>query len=230
MGGLEGVEVIVFESIDAYFNTPKRWGAEELTPARAMVAEFVRRYSVLGFDCTVLEVQTLEWFFDRAITVRATPSSLNLQLSANRFGPYSDLLRHLLHHLDGSYLHFEKRLSDATTQDVIWFDAGRRSEVPGYLETEEVRPFREALADTAAIIEGFESPLGRELLATVDWLVTREHAEPTVEGIRQALARWPGVEGAGERKARIFDDRMLDLALRRLGESPLASASVGGGR
>jgi len=32
-------------------------------------------------------------------------------------GPYSDLLRHLLNGLDGSYLHCDKRLSDAGPSD-----------------------------------------------------------------------------------------------------------------
>ena len=39
----------------------------ELTPARALIAELVRRYSVLGFECSLLEVQTLAWFLTRGI-------------------------------------------------------------------------------------------------------------------------------------------------------------------
>jgi hypothetical protein len=209
-------------------NAPKRSGVDELTPARAMVVDLVRRYSVLGLDCTILEIQKLAWFLDRAISVRDIPSPLDLRFGANRYGPYSDPLRHLLDALDGSYLHCEKRLSDATPHDVIWFDPSRRTDVEGYLATDDVRPYREALEDTAAVIEGFESPLGMELLATVDWLLSREHVEPTVDSIRRALPEWPGGDGAGERKARIFDDRMLAIALERLGESSLASAGVGG--
>lgn len=228
MGALEGVDVLVFEPSDAYVNAPKRSGLEELTPARAMVVDLVRRYSVLGLDCTILEIQKLAWFLERALSARGIPSPLGLKFGANRYGPYSDPLRHLLDALDGSYLHCEKRLSDATPHDVIWFDPSRRTEVEGYLATDDVRPYREALEDTAAVIEGFESPLGMELLATVDWLLSREHVEPTVAAVRQALSAWPGGEGAGERKARIFDDRMLAIALERLGESSLAPAGVGG--
>lgn len=226
--GIEDVDVLVFEPGDAYLSAPKRTGVEELTPVRAMVADLVRRYAVLGLDCTILEVQKLVWFLDRAISVRGVPSPLGLKFGANRYGPYSDPLRHLLDALDGSYLHCEKRLSDATPHDVIWFDPARRAEVEGYLKTDDVRPYREALEDTAAFIEGFESPLGMELLATVDWLLSRERVEPSVPALRRALAAWPGGAGAGERKARIFDDRMLGLALERLGESPLAPVGVGG--
>ena len=55
-----------------------------------------------------------------------------------------------------------------------------------------------------------------ELLATVDWLIQREHAEPTLSGIRSALRRWPAGDAAAERKLRLFNDRLLQLALDRL--------------
>ena len=54
------------------------------------------------------------------------------------------------------------------------------------------------------------------MLATVDWLVDREGVQPELLAIRNALAHWPGGRDAGERKLRLFDDRMLGLALERL--------------
>ena len=39
----------------------------ELTPATAMLAELVRRYWVLGMECSLLEIQKLAWFLERAI-------------------------------------------------------------------------------------------------------------------------------------------------------------------
>jgi hypothetical protein len=56
-----------------------------------------------------------------------------------------------------------------------------------------------------------------ELLGTVDWLIEREECEPTVKSVRKGLENWPGGGNAGERKLRIFDDRMLGLAIERLG-------------
>jgi hypothetical protein len=55
-----------------------------------------------------------------------------------------------------------------------------------------------------------------ELLATIDWLVHREGVKPVVRNIRTALRQWPGGSDAGDRKQRLFDDRMIELALRRL--------------
>ncbi|MDE3063928.1 MAG: Appr-1-p processing protein, partial [Acidobacteriota bacterium] len=69
---------------------------------------------------------------------------------------------------------------------------------------------------TAKRIDGFESPLGMELLATVDWLIDREHREATVSGIRDGLREWPAGEEAAERKLRLFNDRLIGLALDQL--------------
>ena len=66
------------------------------------------------------------------------------------------------------------------------------------------------------LIDGFQSPLGMEALATVDWLICREQVEPTLAGIRQGIRNWPAGEDHAQRKERLFNDRLLELALQRL--------------
>jgi O-acetyl-ADP-ribose deacetylase (regulator of RNase III) len=215
---LSDVEFIVFEPTGAYQNAPKRAGVEKLTPARALVTEIVRRYSVLGLDCTILEVQKLAYFLQRSLRGLGLPDPLDLGFTADRYGPYADRLRHLLNGLDGSYLHAEKRLSDAGPLDLIWFEASRRPALEAYLASMEAEPFLPALERTAALIDGFESPLGMELLATVDWLLAGQAVEPTVGALREAVADWPAGAAAAERKLAIFDERLLQLALDRLTE------------
>jgi O-acetyl-ADP-ribose deacetylase (regulator of RNase III) len=216
LGDLEDVEVLVYEPTDEYQNVAKRTGVETLTPARVLVAEMIRRYWVLGIDCTYLEVQKLGWFLERSIHGIGAHDPLKLQFQADKYGPYSDRLRHLLDALDGTYLHCNKRLSDAGPSDTIWFDEGRRKYVDLYLQQEESAPLKRVLDLTTKRIDGFESPLGMELLATVDWLIEREHKEPTVEGIRCGLREWPAGMAAAERKLRLFDERLIGLALDQL--------------
>ncbi len=74
---------------------------------------------------------------------------------------------------------------------------------------------RAILDRTAERIDGFESPLGMELLSTVDWLIEREQCELNVSSIREGLSRWPAGQAA-QRKQRLFDDRLIELALARL--------------
>jgi O-acetyl-ADP-ribose deacetylase (regulator of RNase III) len=215
LGELTDVAVTVYEPSAAYLNAPKRTGVEQLTPARALIAELVRRYLVLGTDCTNLEVHKLAWFLWRSFAALQLDDPLKLAFKANKFGPYADNLRHLLDNLDGSYLHCEKRLSDAGPFDLIWFEDSRRESVEAYLKVEAAE-WQQALIRTADLIDGFESPLGMELLATVDWLLASEEVEPTLEGIRKGLSRWSGGKAAARRKQQLFDDRLLQLALNRL--------------
>jgi O-acetyl-ADP-ribose deacetylase (regulator of RNase III) len=216
LGTLEGVDVVVFEPTGTYQNVAKPAGIAKLTPARALVAEMVRRYWILGIECTYLEVQKLCWFLERTIQSMGIDDPLDLRFEADKYGPYSVRLRHLLNGLDGSYLHCDKRLSDASPSDTIWFDEGRRAFLDLYLKQDEQRHLLEVLDRTDSLIDGFQSPMGMELLATTDWLIAREHCEPTLSGIRGGLARWPAGPAAAERKLRLFNDRLIGLALQRI--------------
>jgi hypothetical protein len=198
----------------------KRAGVETLTPARALIAEIVRRYWVLGIACTLLEVQKLAWFIETRAIDLGLNDPLRLDFKANRFGPYADKLRHLLDSLDGSYLHCDKRISDAGPLDVIWFDDAKRDVLAAYFTSPEAKTYAPALEAATRIIDGFESPLGMELLATVDWLI-REGEAPEVDAILAGIAAWPVGDGAAERKRGLFDERLVRLALNRL--SPLAA-------
>jgi O-acetyl-ADP-ribose deacetylase (regulator of RNase III) len=215
LGDLD-IDILVFEPTKQYQNVAKRTGVEQLTPARALIAELVRRYWVMGMECSLLEIQKLAWFLERSIE-RHNPGNnpLNLQFAPHKYGPYANRLNHLLNNLDGSYLHSEKRISDADPLDVIWFDDARKAFLHTYLKT-EAKAYTQALESTAALIDGFESPFGMELLATVDWLLARENVMPNVSALRAGLRRWRGGPDAAARKDRLFDDRALGIALTRL--------------
>ncbi len=215
LGDLD-IDILVFEPTKQYQNVAKRAGVEKLTPARALIAELVRRYWVLGMECSLLEIQKLAWFLERAIECyNPDDNPLNLQFTPHKYGPYANRLDHLLNNLDGSYLHSEKRISDADPLDVIWFDDERKAVVQTYLKS-EAKAYTQALESTAALIDGFESPFGMELLATVDWLLAREGVAPTVPALREGLRHWGGGPDAAARKDRLFDDRALGIALERL--------------
>jgi hypothetical protein len=94
-------------------------------------------------------------------------------------------LTYLFDGLDGSYLHGGKRIGDASPFDVVWFEDAKRDKVAAYLGSGEAKAFLPALEATAELIDGFESPLGMELLATIDWLVQKT-ASPPIE-IRSRL-------------------------------------------
>ena len=123
---LDNVEVIIYEPTSKYQNIAKQSGVEKLTPARAMIAELVRRYWILGIECSLLEIHKLAWFLERVVEIKCAENPLKLNFQADKFGPYANRLDHLLNALDGSYLRCDKRIADANPLDIISFHDSKR--------------------------------------------------------------------------------------------------------
>lgn len=100
----------------------------------------------------------------------------------------------------------------------LYFESSRREEVAAYLDRDDVRPFTPTLEETTRLIDGFESPLGMEALATVDWLLHEQGRAARVDEIRVGIRHWPGLSDAAERKSRILDEQLVRIALERLHE------------
>jgi len=215
LSGLD-CDVTVFEPTATYQNVVKRHGVERLTPARALIAEMIRRYEVLGFDCSMLEAQKLGWFLHRAVTRLGLGDTIADDFAANRYGPYSDKVRHLLDSLDGSYLECERRVADARPFDPIRFRHDRADRVRAYLTSPEAIIFRPALDAASEVIDGFQSPHGLELLATVDWLHHSSGIALQDDAMLHSIAEWPGPDGAAERKSRIFSRHHIAAAVSHL--------------
>ena len=220
------VDVLLYEPTHTYQNTCKAAGVQGLTVPRALIAEQIRRYEILGLGCTNLEVQKLAWFVRRWIDVCGLKNELKLEFRANYYGPYTDQLRHLLNEMDGSYLHCERRLADAGPTDLIWFDDDLREEVATYLANPWAVPYQLPLDKTSELIDGFESPLGMELLATVDWLIMKDGCVATVQSLREGLGKWPSGRVAARRKLKLFDDDVLEIAVDRLVTCGLTTSSA----
>ena len=213
---VEELDALIYEPTAEYQNVTKRTGVEKLTPARALIAEIVRRYCLLGIDCSILEVQKLAWFLERGVKRLEVSDPFNFRFAANKYGPYSHNLQKLLDNLDGSYLRCNKRLADAGPLDLIWFNESKKNHVSAYLNSGEGKVHAGVLEWASSMIDGFQSPLGMELLATVDWMIQNDGIEPTVKNVMRGLTNWPGGISAGERKLRIFDERLISIALKQL--------------
>lgn len=215
LADLENIEILVYEPTDKYQNVAKKVGVKALTPARALIAELIRRYWILGMECSLLEIQKLAWFLQRVIEQVDIKNELNLKFEANFYGPYANNLMHLLNALDGSYLQSDKRIPDCDPLDVIWFNEQERDKVIAYLNS-EAKAYLPALEKATAIIDGFESPYGMELLSTVDWLLVQESCKPDLESVRGGIRNWPAGSKWAERKNHLFDDKSIQLAIDRL--------------
>lgn len=220
LSNIEGVDIWVYEPTKKYQNVAKKTGVKKLTPARAIVAELVRRYWILGMECSLLEIQKLAWFLQRVLEAEGLKNELKLNFEARNYGPYANNLDHLLNALDGSYLKADKRIPDSDPLDVIAFNDEKKALVEAYLNSEG-KDYLPALEKASEIINGFESPFGLELLSTVDWLLTKEGCEPRLESIKKGIANWPAGKQWAERKLGLFDDKSLLIAIDRMSVAAL---------
>lgn len=224
---IEGLTVHLYEPTSRYYGISKTAGVEKLTIARALIAESVRRYWFLGNECSLLEIQKLAWFIERVAANRGLSDVLKLSFVADRYGPYSNRLQHVLEALDGTYLRSAKRIADSGPGDTIAFNYDRSSELQQFLNLPENRPYLDVLADVEIVTDGLQSALGLELLSTVDWLVQREKCELDSDSILAGLKVWTHEQGR-QRKVRLFNRELIAVAIKQLNESLYASRPTAG--
>ena len=206
------VQVIVFEpqASAAPAVAPRRGKVPAMTAGRAALIGLMDRYlaGLLDPFVSLLEVHKLVYFMQEA------GEPLKLRMAKGPYGPYAENLRHVLREIEGYYL--------------AGYCGGEQPDTPLELVPGAVEDANQALARApqtsarfervARLVEGFESPFGLELLATVHWVATREGAV-TDAGVIERTYAW------GERKAQFSREQIL-LARRVLDEREWLSAGA----
>jgi hypothetical protein len=150
---------------------------------------------------TLLEVHKLMYFMQEA------GEPLRLRYVAGPYGPYAENLRHVLQAIEGYYVS-GYGLGGDEPDKVLQLVPGAVGDAKALLKAHAKSQGR--FEKVARLVEGFESAFGLELLATVHWIVTREH--PVSED--DLIAR---VHSWTERK-RQFSPQQIRLAGRVLTE------------
>lgn len=216
LSALENIEFDVYEPTRKYHYVANKQGVEKLTIPRALIAEMIRRYELLGFDCSLLEIHKIAWFLKRMIRKLDLDDVMDLRFEANRYGPYANRLEHLLNSLDGSYLSCDKRLADATAEDTIRFNYHKRDRLDVFLKSREAQPYVAVVERTDALIDGFQNPVEMEALATVDWLISETGVDANLDAIKEGIRNWPAGPEHAKRKEQLFSDKLLNLSIERL--------------
>ncbi len=198
--GLNDLQVIIFEpkgAPEADMMVHKR-EVPEMTPGRAALVGLIYRYlgGLLDPYVTLLEVHKLMYFMQ----IAGEPLRLNYQKAP--YGPYANNLRHVLQAIEGHLISGYADGGDAPDKQLEL--------VPGAIQ--DARTFlgqstetRARLDKVADLVEGFESPFGLELLATIHWVAKHESASTADEVIARTYA-W------NDRKKR-FSPRQIALAV-----------------
>jgi len=205
LGGLAGVGVVVYEprGEPAAGRGRRTRRRPPMTPGRAALVGLMERYlaGLLDPFVSLLEVHKLMYFMQEA------GEPLRLRLAKGPYGPYAENLRHVLHAIEGHFVAGYGAGGDEPGKELTL--------LPGAVEaagaTLAARPAtRSRFERVARLVEGFESPFGLELLATVHWVATREGAASEA-AVEERTYAW------GERKRR-FSPGQLRLARALLGE------------
>ena len=174
---LDDVQVIVYEPYGAPASDVMKHRREvpKMTAGRAALVELMRRYlgGLLDPFVTLLEVHKLMYFLQEA------GEPLRLRYKAAPYGPYAENLRHVLHVIEGHLIAGYDDGGDAPDKPLTLVP-GAVDEAAAFIA--EHRETRERFDRVAALVEGFESPFGLELLSTVHWVLRHEpvHTLPDV--------------------------------------------------
>jgi O-acetyl-ADP-ribose deacetylase (regulator of RNase III) len=201
----DSVFIEVYEpGYHSYTKTKVREEIPELTKARALVLALADRYNVLGFDISHLEIQKLTFFLQEF-----GQSDLKLKFEKGHYGPYALNLKHLLAHLEGSYFIGQIRFQDMKPADSLKLVKEHMPKVHSFLETTLTEDEQIRLKQVSDLIEGFESPFGMELLATVLW-AKKATASNDLKVVTDYIYDW------SERKRDFMKAEQIEIALKRL--------------
>ena len=173
----------------------------KMTAGRAALVELIDRYlsGLLDPMISLLEVHKLMYFMQEA------GQPLRLKYEKGTYGPYAANLRHVLNHVEG---HLVSGYADGgdNPEKQLKLVPGAVEDARNFLEDDSAT--RERFTKVSELVEGFESPFGLELLATVHWIAKNEKANSFID-LQKKTYDW------NDRKKQ-FSPRQLELAANAL--------------
>ena len=209
LGPLTEVDIQIFEPNDAVKEILKQQETRKeikLTPARAMLLYSLFYYEAFGESSSLFVANKLAYFLQRL-----GEKSLNkLKFEASYYGPYSVGVEHMLHNLNGKYLKGLEQMN-AKAFEPLEMQYDKVEELREYINKELSTEQRKRLNDLVSLIDGFQSALSLEVLATVDFIKeTKNLSSP--EDIVLAIHTW------SDRKKKLFQEKYIQIAIDHLDE------------
>jgi len=172
-----------------------------MTPGRAALIGLMHRYlgGLMDPFVTLLEVHKLMYFMQEA------GQPLRLNYVKHPFGPYAPNLGHVLRTIEGHYVSGYADGGDTPAKQLEL--------VPGAVDEAEnlIKGDDEAnnrFERVSEWVDGFETPFGMELLATVHWVAMHEKVQDLDE-LTSKIYEW------NDRK-KGFSPRQIEIAYRTL--------------
>jgi O-acetyl-ADP-ribose deacetylase (regulator of RNase III) len=207
LSSLQNIDIVVYEPNDAVKELLKRQESKKevkLTDAKAMLLYAMFYYEMMGEATSLFVANKLAYFLKRL----GEKTFEKLSFEASHYGPYSVQVEHMLQNMNGKYL---KGLEQMTVKafDPLELQYSRIDEVRGYINKELTSEQRTRIKNLIALIDGFQSALSLELLATVDF-VQKDKPKIQHEEITKSIHNW------SERKRKLFQEKYISVAINHL--------------
>jgi O-acetyl-ADP-ribose deacetylase (regulator of RNase III)/uncharacterized protein YwgA len=175
----------------------------KLTPARAMMLSLLYHYRQLGEYASEFAAEKLMYFLQRV-----GEPQLQLDFQKHYYGPYSGKVRHVLYALNGQFINGVALKSNRPFEP-IELNIERSGEVEQFIKEQISADQRKRLEILTELLDGFQSPAGLELMASLDFLI-RENKTFEIGILSEALKNW------SSRKKRLFTNHQISATLNRL--------------
>ena len=178
----------------------------KLTPARAMLLYMLFHYEAFGEYSSLFSANKLAFFLQKM------GENLNLKFEAHLFGPYTENVKRVLYTLNGTYLSGLEQ-NEAKAFEPLKLNYDRFDEIKQYINNELIDEQKKRLKKMIKFIEGFESDLSLEILASVA-MILDGNPSLSLEKVTEEC-KW------NERKRRLFKNEYIKIAFDHLHEAKM---------
>lgn len=207
LSGLKDIDIQIFEPNNEIKELLKKQESNKkikLTPARAMLLYSMFYYESLGENSSLFVANKLSYFLKRL----GEKNFNKIKFDASHYGPYSVQVEHMLHLVNGIYLKGLEQMNVEPFESIeLQYDKAK--EVSEFVRNNLSREQNQILKDLIKLIDGFQSALALEILATVDF-IRKDNENIKKEGIMETINRW------SNRKKELFKEKFIDIAIDHL--------------
>lgn len=205
---LTDVDIQIFEPSESVKEVLKKQefkGDIKLTDARALILYVMFYYELCGGEYSSLFVANKIAFFFKRLK---EPSFARLKFTKDFFGPYSVGVDHLIKNLNGKYLRGMEQMN-AKPFERLELDYSRKNEVSLYIKTQLKADQLDRLKRLLKLIDGYQSALSLEILASVDFIRSEHLYINEADTIKQ-MKEW------NDRKKNLCLEKYISKAYRHL--------------
>lgn len=200
LNGLDA-EIMIYEpnaAIKAILQKQEVKKEIKLTPARASLLYALFAFESMGEYSSLFAANKLAYFLQRK------GQKLNLDFKPHYYGPYAIGVEKVLYHLNGVYL---KGMEQGNIKpfEPLQLNYEKWNDIKQYVNQELSYEDAQRIKSLIQFLAGFTSELSLEVLATVDYIITK-NPQYSVDDIMKAIANW------NMRKKELFKNEYVQAA------------------